>query len=114
MGAKGAVEIIFRGKDVAEREKEYTKLFCNPLVSEYYKSVLHWQRIGGEDAPFFTPLLVRTLKRGVTLAKYWRRRCTFFFSPPCTNIKTRCLKKNLNAPRPSEHPSVWGKKCQNV
>ena len=23
------------------------------------------------------------------------------------------LKKNLNAPRPSEHPPVWGKKCQN-
>ena len=21
-----------------------------------------------------------------------------------------CLKKNLNAPRPSEHPPVWGKK----
>ena len=34
MGAKGAVEIIFRGKDVAEREKEYTELFCNPMVSE--------------------------------------------------------------------------------
>ncbi|CAN0454575.1 unnamed protein product [Ascophyllum nodosum] len=33
MGAKGAVEIIFRGKDVAEREKEYTELFCNPLVA---------------------------------------------------------------------------------
>lgn len=33
MGAKGAVEIIFRGKDVAEREKEYTELFCNPMVS---------------------------------------------------------------------------------
>ena len=27
---------------------------------------------------------------------------------------TRFLKKNLNAPRPSEHPPVWGKKCQNV
>ena len=25
-----------------------------------------------------------------------------------------CLKKNLNAPRPSEHPPVRGKKCQNV
>ena len=24
------------------------------------------------------------------------------------------LKKNLNAPRPSEHPPVWGEKCQNV
>lgn len=32
MGAKGAVEIIFRGKDVVEREKEYTELFCNPMV----------------------------------------------------------------------------------
>ena len=26
----------------------------------------------------------------------------------------RCLKKNLNSPRPSEHPPVRGKKCQNV
>ena len=26
----------------------------------------------------------------------------------------RTLKKNLNAPRPSEHPPVRGKKCQNV
>ena len=25
-----------------------------------------------------------------------------------------CLKQNLNAPRPSEHPPVRGKKCQNV
>ena len=24
------------------------------------------------------------------------------------------LKKNLNAPRPSEHPPVRGEKCQNV
>lgn len=35
MGAKGAVEIIFRGKDVAERETEYAELFCNPMVSNY-------------------------------------------------------------------------------
>ena len=26
----------------------------------------------------------------------------------------RYLKKNQNAPRPSEHPPVWRKKCQNV
>ena len=25
-----------------------------------------------------------------------------------------CLKKNQNAPRPSEHPPVMGKKCLNV
>jgi len=31
MGAKGAVEIIFRGKDLAERELEYTEKFANPL-----------------------------------------------------------------------------------
>ena len=29
-------------------------------------------------------------------------------------IYSLCLKKNLNAPRPSEHPPVRGKKCQNV
>ncbi|CAM9435269.1 unnamed protein product [Pylaiella littoralis] len=33
MGAKGAVEIIFRGEDVAEREAEYAELFCNPMVA---------------------------------------------------------------------------------
>jgi len=31
MGAKGAVEIIFRGKGVEERTLEYTELFANPL-----------------------------------------------------------------------------------
>ena len=31
MGAKGAVEIIFRGKDVESRTLEYTELFANPL-----------------------------------------------------------------------------------
>lgn len=34
MGAKGAVEIIFRGKDVAEQEKKYTEHFCNPMVTK--------------------------------------------------------------------------------
>ena len=32
----------------------------------------------------------------------------------CALCPTPYLKKNLNAPRPSEHPPVWGKKCQNV
>lgn len=31
MGAKGAVQIIFRGKDVAEREAEYVEKFANPF-----------------------------------------------------------------------------------
>jgi propionyl-CoA carboxylase beta chain len=31
MGAKGAVEIIFRGKDLAAKEQEYTEKFANPL-----------------------------------------------------------------------------------
>ena len=29
-------------------------------------------------------------------------------------IVTMYLKKNQNAPRPSKHPPVMGKKCQNV
>eukprot|EP00939_MAST-03C_sp_MAST-3C-sp1_P000513 g513.t1 len=33
MGAKGAVEIIFRGKNVEEHEKEYVRKFANPLVA---------------------------------------------------------------------------------
>jgi hypothetical protein len=32
MGAKGAVEIIFGGKDVEKRTLEYTDLFANPMV----------------------------------------------------------------------------------
>ena len=31
-----------------------------------------------------------------------------------SNVIRRFLKKNQNAPRPSEHPPVRGKKCQNV
>merc|ERR1712000_129045 len=33
MGAKGAVEIIFRGKDVEARTTEYTDRFTNPMVA---------------------------------------------------------------------------------
>ena len=51
----------------------------------------------------------------------------FYISPPdwemlkmsrCVQIFLSivhvCLKKNQNAPRPSEHPPVMGGKCQNV
>jgi propionyl-CoA carboxylase beta chain len=31
MGAKGAVEIIFRGKDIEKNTKEYEQAFANPL-----------------------------------------------------------------------------------
>ena len=31
MGAKGACEIIFRGKNIDEEVKNYEKLFANPL-----------------------------------------------------------------------------------
>lgn len=31
MGAKGAVEIIFRGKNVEEETKKYERAFANPL-----------------------------------------------------------------------------------
>jgi propionyl-CoA carboxylase beta chain len=33
MGAKGAVEIIFRGKDIEEKTLEYTERFANPMVA---------------------------------------------------------------------------------
>ena len=36
------------------------------------------------------------------------------WSVTCPGRLLFCLKKNLNAPRPSEHPPVRGKKCQNV
>lgn len=35
MGAKGAVEIIFRGKDVEENTVKYTERFANPLVAAH-------------------------------------------------------------------------------
>ena len=37
-----------------------------------------------------------------------------FLEESCSELCGRCLKKNQNAPRPSEHPPVRGKKCQNV
>lgn len=33
MGAKGAVEIIFKGKDIEQKTLEYTERFANPLVA---------------------------------------------------------------------------------
>ena len=33
MGAKGAVEIIFRGKDVEKNAAEYVERFANPMVA---------------------------------------------------------------------------------
>ena len=33
MGAKGAVEIIFRGKDIEEKTLEYQDRFANPLLA---------------------------------------------------------------------------------
>ena len=33
MGAKGAVEIIFGGKDIEHHTKEYTSRFANPMVT---------------------------------------------------------------------------------
>ena len=35
-------------------------------------------------------------------------------SIPNSRTVVRCLKKNQNAPRPSEHPPVRGENCQNV
>ena len=33
MGAKGAVEIIFKGKDVEQKTTEYNDRFANPMVA---------------------------------------------------------------------------------
>jgi len=33
MGAKGAVEIIFRGQDIEKHTLEYTERFANPMVA---------------------------------------------------------------------------------
>jgi len=35
MGAKGAVEIIFRGKDVEKNTEEYVDKFANPLMAAH-------------------------------------------------------------------------------
>ena len=51
----------------------------------------------GEVLPFSQPIVVC-----ISFTPRGDRRTQYF------------LKKNLNAPRPSEHPPVRGKKCQNV
>lgn len=33
MGAKGAAEIIFRGKDIEKNTQDYVKRFANPMVA---------------------------------------------------------------------------------
>jgi propionyl-CoA carboxylase beta chain len=33
MGAKGAVEILYAGKDVERHTKEYTNRFANPMIT---------------------------------------------------------------------------------
>ena len=43
--------------------------------------------------------------------KYHAQVVALYLQPMCVCV---FLKKNLNAPRPSEHPPVRGKKCQNV
>ena len=40
--------------------------------------------------------------------------CAIFSHTPTNGGVYHCLKKNQNAPRPSEHPPVMGEKCQNV
>lgn len=47
MGAQGAVEIIFRGKDVTERTTEYTKKFANPMVRGSAADARHLTQAGG-------------------------------------------------------------------
>ena len=43
---------------------------------------------------------------------FWIENILYGDSPP--NHLVYFLEKNQNAPRPSEHPPVRGKKCQNV
>ena len=45
---------------------------------------------------------------------YLRISASYLSSLILFAITRMCLKKNQNAPRPSEHPRVRGKKCQNV
>ena len=40
--------------------------------------------------------------------------CIVHLTSRAKKIVVCCSKKNMNAPRPSEHPPVRGKKCQNV
>ena len=47
MGAKGAVEIIFRGKDVEANTVAYTERFANPMRAAQRGCVRACVRIGG-------------------------------------------------------------------
>ena len=43
-----------------------------------------------------------------------KQSCPLVFRDDIDRWQYCCLKKNQNAPRPSEHPPVMGEKCQNV
>ena len=60
---------------------------------------------GSERSNFFRPYIMGS-----------ELRCQNFDLVKIREIIPRnpCLKKNQNTPRPSEHPPVMGKKCQNV
>ena len=71
----------------------YTEL----SLSSALRLSFFWQ-VYSVIAPFFLSFLFRFVMRIILLSL---ELC-------------RCLKKNQNAPRPSEQPPVMGKKCQNV
>ena len=63
---------------------------------------------------FYQQFGTKFLQIGGRLSRYdiIRTRYEYVLCDICRT--SRYLKKNQNAPRPSEHPPVMGEKCQNV
>ena len=75
-------------------------------TESYDQSAQSYNRYYASSGRFIYFCLQRSL--------YWRWRFWLFRRVLYSTFDRYCLKKNLNAPRPSEHPPVRGKKCQNV
>ena len=65
-----------------------------------------------ESTPFF--VFLSSLLRAVLNVPIVSFQISVFLDPQIIRNRSGSLKKNQNAPRPSEHPPVRGKKCQNV
>ncbi len=75
MGAKGAVEIIFGGKDVEKRTLEYTDLFANPMVRTHGSGQAGGQTGGGGGGNFYVNAPRRRARRARLPHRSSTNRC---------------------------------------
>ena len=112
---------------IIRRQKATTRYIRRHLYKPYglpYCGGCTWTRIRGQPIIAITwhfsqqTLLEQCYWPNVVIVAPRAKSVCSFVSLVQTNPGTTSvcslLKKNLNAPRPSEHPPVRGKKCQNV